>query len=95
MVTSLLIIIDVGAKVQQTMKVAVPPLQIFVSILQNLLFWLWHSIKKQSLPWYSKLCFIDEMGLFLLFRYMTIVRRRHGVEKIAFKAGVVNTRSWR
>jgi len=50
MVTSLLIIIDVGAKVQQTMKVAVPSLQIFVSILQNLLFWLWHSIKKQSLP---------------------------------------------
>ena len=88
-------IIDVGAKVQQTMKVAVPPLQIFVSILQNLLFWLWHSIKKQSLPWYSKLCFIDEMGLFLLFRYMTIVGRRHGVEKIAFKAGEMRTRSWR
>ena len=49
MVNNLLIIVVVGAKVRQTMKVAVPPLQIFVSILQNLLFWLWHSIKKQSL----------------------------------------------
>jgi hypothetical protein len=75
MVTYLLIIVDVGAKVRQTIKVGVPLMQIFVSILQNLLFWLWHSIKKQSLPWYSKLCFIDEMGLFLLFRYMPIEQR--------------------
>jgi hypothetical protein len=67
MVTYLLIIVDVGAKVRQTIKVGVPLMQIFVSILQNLLFWLWHSIKKQSLPWYSKLCFIDEMDGYLLF----------------------------
>jgi hypothetical protein len=49
MVTYLLIIVDVGAKVRQTIKVGVPPMQIFVSILQNLLFWLWHSIKKTEL----------------------------------------------
>jgi hypothetical protein len=67
MVTYLPIINDVGAKVLQTMKTAVPPMQIFVSILQNLHFWLWHSIKKQSLPRHSKLCYIDEMGLFYFF----------------------------
>ena len=46
MVNNLLIIFVVGAKVRQTMKVALPPLQIFVSILQNLLPRLCHSIKK-------------------------------------------------
>ena len=28
--------------------------------------------KKRSLPWCGKLGFIDEMGIFLFFRYMTI-----------------------
>ena len=62
MVTYLLIIVDVGAKVRQTIKVAVPPLQIFVSILQNLLFWLWHSIKRKNKI--KKLCVSE---LFLIF----------------------------
>jgi len=49
MVTYLIIIVDVGAKVRRTIKTVVPPLQIFVSFLQNLLSRLWHSIKKTEL----------------------------------------------
>ena len=72
MVIYIPIIIDVGAKVQQGGETCVPPMQIFVSIPQNLQSWLWHSIKKQSPPWHSELCFIDEMGLFLLLCNLTM-----------------------